>query len=355
MTGYLIRRSLQMLLVLFLSSVAIYSLLLAAPGGPFSGLRQMTGAKDRVSDQQIEHMEKFLGLNKPVQMQYLSWLTGDTWMGSIDPEWEGDRRGVLRGDFGKSFRERRPVIEMIVERLPNTVRLMAASSLMALIVAVPVGVYSAVRQYSKADYAFTFATFFGIAIPNFWFGLMLIILTTQVFKGWGWPTFPITGTSSVRIREGTLVYALAIESRSIADHAVHLILPTITLGLSSMAGWTRFVRSSMLEVLRQDYVRTARAKGLAERIVVTKHALRNALIPLVTIVTFELPAMFGGAVLTERVFSYPGMGMMYIDALTGFDYPVVQGFLVISAVLVVIATLLSDVLYTMVDPRIRFS
>jgi peptide/nickel transport system permease protein len=151
-----------------------------------------------------------------------------------------------------------------------------------------------------------------------------------------------------------MLYALGGTPGSYTDQFLHLILPMLTLSLSSMAGWGRFVRSSMLEVLKQDYVRTARAKGLSERIVITKHALRNALIPLVTIVTFELPALFGGAVLTETVFSWPGMGKMYIDALVGFDYPVAQGFLVISAVLVVIATLASDVLYTVVDPRIRF-
>jgi peptide/nickel transport system permease protein len=354
MTGYLIRRGLQMLLVLFLSSVAIYSLLLAAPGGPFSGLRQFSSAKERVSDEQIKNMEKLLGLHLPVQMQYVAWLTGDDWMGSINPDWEGTREGVLRGDFGKSFKTRRQVSDMISERLPNTIKLMGAASLLAILVAVPIGVYSAVKQYSKLDYAFTFGTFVGIAIPNFWFGLMMIIVFGVMFKSWGLPTLPFAGTESVRVRDGTMLYALGGTPGSITDQFLHLLLPMLTLSLSSMAGWGRFVRSSMLEVLKQDYVRTARAKGLSERLVIAKHALRNALIPLVTIITFELPALFGGAVLTETVFSWPGMGKMYIDALVGFDYPVAQGFLVISAVLVVIATLASDVLYTIVDPRIRF-
>jgi peptide/nickel transport system permease protein len=155
-------------------------------------------------------------------------------------------------------------------------------------------------------------------------------------------------------RDGTLLHVLGATPGSVIDRAVHLILPGIVLSLLHMAGWGRFVRSSMLEVLRQDYVRTARAKGLTEQAVIAKHALRNALIPLVTIVTFEIPAIFGGAVLTETVFSYPGMGRLYIDALRGFDWPVVQAYLVIGAVLVVFATLASDVLYTVVDPRIRY-
>ncbi len=355
MSGYLIRRAIQMVIVLFISSVAIYSLLLAAPGGPFSGMKQLTGAKDRVSESQIRNMERLLGLHLPPQMQYVAWLAGDDWMGSINPDWEGQRKGVLRGDFGKSFKQNRPVLTLIQERLPATVKLMAASALLAIMVAVPVGVYSAVKQYSKLDYTFTFATFVGIAIPNFWFGLMLIILCSYLFREWGLPYLPTGGVESARIRPGSLQSALGATQGSALDQAIHLILPTLTLSLSSMAGWGRFVRASMLEVLRQDYVRTARAKGLTERIVVAKHALRNALIPLVTIVTFELPIMFGGAILTETVFSYPGMGRLYIQALVGFDYPVAQGFLVITAVLVVIATLLSDILYTVVDPRIRFS
>ncbi|MCB0216367.1 MAG: ABC transporter permease [Caldilineae bacterium] len=355
MTGYLIRRGIQMVIVLLISSIAIYSLLLAAPGGPFSGLKQLTGSKDRVSDAQIANMERLLGLHLPPQMQYLAWLAGDDWMGSLNKDWEGHRKGVLRGDFGKSFKQNRPVITLIEERLPNTIKLMAASGLLAILVAVPIGVFSAVRQYSKLDYTFTFATFVGIAIPNFWFGLMMIIIFGNLFKSWGLPFLPTGGTESVRIRPGSLQAVLGVSPGTAPDQLIHLILPTLTLSLSSMAGWGRFVRASMLEVLRQDYVRTARAKGLTERVVVAKHALRNALIPLVTIVTFELPAMFGGAILTETVFSYPGMGRLYIQGLLGFDYPVAQGFLVITAVLVVVATLMSDVLYTVVDPRIRFS
>jgi len=356
MTAYLIRRSIQMVIVLWVSSMAIFGLLAAAPGGPFAGLRQLAGTKERISEAQIKEMEKLIGINKPVPMQYVAWLAGDDWMGSLNPEWQGDRKGVLRGDFGTSFKQHRPATTMIKERLPNTILLMAASGLLAFFVAVPIGIFSAVKQYSKLDYTFTFGTFVGTAIPSFWFGLMLIILCSYLFKEWGLPYLPSAGTTSVREpAAGSLLYLLDATKGSVTDRAVHLIMPTLVLALVSMAGWGRFVRSSMLEVLRQDYVRTARAKGLAEKVVIAKHALRNALIPLVTIITFEIPILFGGAIITETVFGYPGMGRLYVEALTGFDYPVAQAFLVITAVLTVIATLLSDILYTVVDPRIRFS
>ncbi|HQZ70588.1 MAG: ABC transporter permease [Anaerolineae bacterium] len=356
MSAYLIRRIIQMVLVLLVSSMAIYGLLLAVPGGPLAELRhQAADKKSSFSAEQIARMEKMLGLHLPKHLQYVAWLAGDDWMGRIDPEYAGDRKGVLRGDFGDSFKQHRPVLVMIRERLFNTVRLMGASAIISLMIAIPVGIYSAVRQYSKLDYAFTFATFFGIAIPGFWFGLMLILLFANQFQKWGLPFFPGSGTISTRIRPGSIEAFLGITRGSWGDVLTHMFLPVLSLSLRSMAGWARFVRSSMLEVLRQDYVRTARAKGLTERVIIAKHALRNALIPLVTIITFEIPALFGGAILTESVFGYPGMGRLYLDALGGKDFPVVQGFLMISALLVVIATLLSDVLYTVVDPRIRFS
>lgn len=356
MTGYLIRRLIQMVIVLFLSSVAIYSLLAMAPGGPFAGMRQFAGARDRVSDQQIREMEEALGIHRPVPIQYLSWLAGDDWMGAINEEWAADRKGVIRGDFGQSFKQHRAVSAILRERLFNTILLMGASAVLSLIVAIPVGVYSAVKQYSKLDYTFTFATFVGVAIPAFWFGLMMIIVFSLKFKEWGLPYLPPGGVESVRDpRPGSLLYMLGAEPGSFLDRAVHLFMPAMTLALLSMAGWGRFVRSSMLEVLRQDYVRTARAKGLTERIVIVRHALRNALIPLVTIITFEIPALFAGAILTETVFTWPGMGRLYVGALSGFDYPIAMAFLVITAVLTVIATLMTDILYTVVDPRIRFS
>jgi len=356
MSAYLIRRIFQMLIVLLVSTMAIYGLLNLAPGGPFDALKQVTDKKEKISPQQIAQMEKLLGLNKPPQLRYIAWLLGDDWMGALNEDWEGDRRGVLRGDFGNSFKDKRPVLVLMEKRIVKSIILTGLSSLLALIVAIPIGIYSAVKQYSKADYAFTFFTFIGSAIPSFWFGLMMIIVFGGQFGRWGWPRFPTGGWSSVRAPgEGTLLHALGAQQGSILDIGVHLILPVIVLSLLQMASWTRFMRTSMLEVLQMDYVRTARAKGLGERLVIVKHAMRNALIPLVTIITFELPALFSGTILTETVFGIPGMGQLFIIHLRSFDFPVTQAYLLIVAVLTVVATLLSDVLYTVVDPRIRLA
>jgi peptide/nickel transport system permease protein len=240
-------------------------------------------------------------------------------------------------------------------RIMNTVRLTASAAVISLLVAVPIGVLSAVRQYSKLDYAVTTFSFFGISMPAFWFGLMLIIIFGLKFKEWGLPYMPTGNVVDLRILPGSMAALLGITAGSFGDYLLHLVLPVAMLSLLSMAGWSRFMRSSMLEVLRQDYVRTARAKGLRERSVILKHAARNALIPLITIVVFEIPAIFGGAIITETIFNYPGMGRLFIQALSADDWPIVMAYLFISAILVVIATLIGDILYTVVDPRIRFS
>ena len=354
MSAYLIRRLIQMVIVLIISSMAIYTLLNMVPGGPFDGLMQNADAKTRVTPEQIERMNAMLGLDKPPAIRFIAWATGDDWMGVLDEAWAGDGRGIIRGDFGMSFKERRPVLDMMGDRIKKTVVITGLSAILAIVIAIPIGIFSAVRQYSKADYAVTLFTFIGTAIPGFWFALMAIVLFGIKFQDWGLPQLPTKGWASLRApRPGTLTHPLGVTQGSLADVALHLVIPVVVLGLLQMAGWTRFMRSSMLEVLQQDYVRTARAKGLGERFVVIKHALRNALLPLVTIVTFELPFLFGGTILLEQIFSIPGMGLMYFEGLSQFDWPVVQGYLLISAVLTVIATLLSDILYTVVDPRIR--
>ena len=217
------------------------------------------------------------------------------------------------------------------------------------------GIYSAVKQYSRLDYIVTTFTFFGTAMPVFWLGLMLVLIFSIKFREWGLPYFPAGAVASVRTPpQGSLLRALNIKPGDFVDHAVHLILPTLTLGLLQMAAWSRYTRASMLEVLRQDYVRTARAKGLAERLVIVKHAMRNALIPVVTIIVFTIPGIFSGATITETIFSWQGMGRLYFDALGADDWPLVMVFLFIVAVLTVIATLVGDILYTIVDPRIRY-
>ncbi len=349
MTTYLIRRIIQSTLVLIISSAAIYALLNAVPGGPFSGLR-IAGAGDKksqVTQQDIERMEQMLGLRDengnpiPLHVRYINWLSK-----------------AIRGDWGKSWAvaQGQDVSFLLKSRLANTILLMTSATIISLIVAIPAGIYSAVHQYSKFDYILTTFTFFGIAMPVFWFGLMLIILFAFKFQEWGLPYFPTGDVISLRApRPGSLLYLLGAEPGSLTDRLVHLILPSLVLSLLYMAGWSRYMRSSMLEVLRSDYVRTARAKGLSERVVILKHALRNALIPIVTIIVFQIPGIFGGAVLTETVFNWKGIGRLYVDALSRSDWPVVMAYLFISAILVVFANLLADILYTFVDPRIRYS
>jgi peptide/nickel transport system permease protein len=299
------------------------------------------------------------GLPRPENGTWLniSGLTGSYGLLKQYSGFHGSNRGILRLDFGWSWKLAvgQPVLDLIKSRLGNTLILMITATVVSLIIAIPIGIYSGVHQYSGTDYAVTTFAFFGSAMPVFWFGLMLILLFSYGFKQWGLPYMPSGGTVLVReAQPGTLEALLNVSKGSFVDRFVHIILPSIMLSLLYLAGWSRYMRSSMLEVLRQDYVRTARAKGLIERVVIVKHALRNALIPIITIVVFQLPGIFGGAILTETVFSYPGVGRLYFEALGASDWPVAMAYLFIQAVLVVIATLLGDVLYTVVDPRIRF-
>jgi peptide/nickel transport system permease protein len=287
----------------------------------------------------------------------VSWLLGPGGLLGRYAHFHGGSRGVARFDFGTSWKiaTGQPIVNVIGSRLGNTVTLMVTSTVLSLVVAIPIGIFSAVKQYSKLDYVVTTFSFFGTSMPVFWLAIMLILIFTVKFREWGIPYMPAGGVASVRTPpQGSLLRALNATPRGNLDRALHLVMPTITLSMLYMAGWSRYMRASMLDVLRQDYVRTARAKGLAERIVIVKHAMRNALIPLVTIVVFTIPAVFGGATITETIFSWQGMGRLYFDALSADDWPVVMVFLFISAILTVIATLVGDILYTIVDPRIRY-
>ncbi len=352
MTTFLIRRGLQSVLVLFLSSLVVFLLLYLAPGGPLSEILETKRQSSRfpVDPRDIERLKKQYDLDLPIWQSYTRWAIG--WPELADRE---PRYGVIRGDFGESWRisEHEPTMRVVIRALPNTLKLTISSVLLSLIIGVPVGIYSAVHQHSKADYLVTTGTFFGIAMPVFWLGSMLILLFSFKFKEWGLPHLPPGSVSAVR--DYTMPLLGRIEAGSLVDQMLRLIMPTLTLSLLFMAGWSRFARSSMLEVLRQDYVRTARAKGLVERVVVAKHALRNALIPLVTIVTLQLPFLFGGAVITETVFNWQGMGLLFIESLFQSDWPVAMTYLLILAVLTVASNLLADILYTLVDPRIRVS
>jgi peptide/nickel transport system permease protein len=352
MTNYLIRRSLAMLVVLLISTMAIFALLTAAPGGPLDGLRmRSSSSRDRVSVADIERLEKMLGLDKPPYLRYIVWLVGDDW---LPGELKGDRHGVIRGDWGDSWKvaQSQAVSMLVKSRVTNTLILMGTALVLSLTVAIPIGIYSAIRQYSKVDYLVTMGSFVGLSMPVFWFGIMLILILGLKFKEWGLPYLPAGGVAASRAYQipglGT------IQPQSFLDRVLHLAMPTIVLSLLYMAGWSRFTRTSMLEVMRQDYVRTARAKGLLERIVIAKHAFRNALIPIITIVALQLPSLFTGAIMTETVFAYPGMGRLYYNAMTQSDWPVVMAILFITAILVVISNLAADVAYSAVDPRIRY-
>jgi len=270
-------------------------------------------------------------------------------------------KGILRGDFGKSSQimKGQAVSAAIWSRLGATLELMITSLILSLIIGVPMGIYSAVRQYSRFDYFFTTVSFIGSSMPVFFFGLLLILLfsvTPSLLE----TQFPWLPSLPPGLRVAVRPYEVAswlprIAPNSLIDRGLHLFMPLIVLTFFNTATWSRFVRSSMLEVLRQDYVRTARAKGLVERVVISKHALRNALIPFVTILVLQIPTIFAGAIITESIFAWPGMGRLYVDALTRSDWPIALAFILITAVLTVVATLLGDILYTVVDPRIRYS
>jgi peptide/nickel transport system permease protein len=320
MGRYIIRRLLQAIPLLLLVSVLVFTLIHLLPGGPEQVLfnPKLTGAAR-------EALKKAYGLDKPVVVQYFVWL-----------------KGAITGNFGNSFTDGQPVISDVWARVPATIELFGAALLFALIIAVPLGVISAVRQYGLTDYSITFLSYFGISMPIFFFALVMQeIFAVQL------GLLPDFGRSSDAEFANGLDYFL--------DYVLHLILPMIVLSLAFMAAWSRYMRSSMLDVVRQDYMRTARAKGLGPLRVLVGHGMRNALIPLVTVVALNFGGIAGGAAVTETVFAWPGLGRLFLEALGGRDYPVLLAMLLMSAVVVVFFNLLADVLYGVLDPRIRYS
>lgn len=322
MRTYLIKRFLQMIPLLIGISIISFSIMHLAPGGPLDLM-----ISPDLTPEDMARMQERFGLNDPVHIQYFRWA--------------GE---LLRGNFGISFRTGRPVIDMIMARLPHTILLNVCVMIFSLSFAIPIGVLSAVKQYSIMDTIATFVAFFGISMPNFWLGMLMIYLFA-VRLGW----LPTSGASTYRWTVETVGLFWVI-----IDRAKYLIMPTIVLGTSQMAFLTRYMRSSMLQVIREDYVRTARAKGLSERVVVYKHAMRNALIPIVTIMALMIPGLLGGSVITETIFSWPGVGLLSFNAILQRDYPIVLAFNVIGAVLTLVFMLVADILYVLVDPRIRF-
>ena len=316
MIPYIGRRILQMIPLVFGISVVLFAVIQAAPGGPEGALLE---SGRFIDPQVIEAYRERLGVDQPVHIQYVRWLGA-----------------ALSGDLGISFSTTRPVAEMILERLPATVELMASAFLLAMVLALGLGVFSAIRQYSLFDYFGTGLSFVGIAMPVFWFALILQ-LVFSVKLGW----LPVAGTETVG-------------ASSLGDHLLHLILPAVVLSFRYVAGWSRYLRSSLLGVLKADYVRTARAKGLPETAVVGIHGLRNALIPLISIMALNLAALFSGAVITETVFAWPGIGRMFVQAMFARDYPLLMGILMMGSIMVVDFNLVADILYGILDPRIRY-
>lgn len=323
MSQYLLRRILVSLLVLFTVSAGSFVLMHLAPGDPV--YVYVNPEKRNMSPESLDALRHQLGLDRPILVQYLFWL-----------------RNTLEGNWGYSVKSRAPVLREIASRLPNTLLLSFASLILAVVVAIPIGTLSAVKQYSIVDYLSTIGAFVGISVPSFWFALILIWLLS-VKLGW----LPSTGmrTLTVELTGGA----------AMLDVIRHLVLPVVVLSLAQMSEWTRYVRTALLEVLGQDYIRTARAKGVPESMVTVKHALRNALIPVITIAGLSLPALVNGAYVVETIFGWPGMGRLGVNAIMARDYPVIMGVTMMSCVVVIAGNLLADLAYVVADPRIHYA
>ncbi|MTD30735.1 ABC transporter permease [Planomicrobium sp. YIM 101495] len=320
MYKYIIRRLLVFIPMIFLLTIIIFALATAAPGDPLTGKKVDPSISPEVYEQQREE----LGLNDPLPVQYFNWISS-----------------FAQGDFGESmFYNGRSVESLIGARLLNTVYLGLFAFAITLLVAIPLGIYSAKKPYSLLDYGGTAFGFIGLAIPNFFFGLIAIYVFSITF---GW--FPAQGTTS----DPNLTGAAAL-----LDRLHHMVLPGLTLALAGTATYMRYMRSEALDVLGSDYIRTAKAKGMSERSIVFKHTLRNALIPIITLTGYEFGVLLGGAVITEQVFNYPGLGTLFIDSITNRDYPVIMAINLLLGVTVLFGNLLADILYSVADPRIRY-
>ena len=343
MTRYIMRRLLQGIPLLFIISVILFFLMqhLGDPVATMGG-RNITRSEDR------ERLTRQLGLDKPIYMQYIYWLIGNDWTqldldGDGIPETQGRRKGVFRGDFGTSIVNRgRPVTEVIWDRLPNTLLLMLTAEAVIILGAVLMGIYSALNQYSLVDNTVTAITFALYSMPVFFFGLLVMYIFAVNFKQWGLPYLPTVGMFEPEAGKTT------------SQVAWHMVLPVATLAFPFFASYSRYTRSSMLEVLSQDYIRTAKSKGLPRREVIFVHGLKNAALPLVTLIGLDLPILLGGAIVTERIFAWPGMGRLFLDHLSRSDTPVVMGILMLIAVAVIVFQIITDITYAWLDPRIRY-
>ena len=299
--------------MLIIVSMIGFAILHLAPGGPMS----QYASDGSMTQADLDRVAESLGLNRPLPVQYAEWL------------WR-----MVQGDWGISYRDRQPVLHIIASHLGATLELMLSATLIAVFLGVAIGTLGAIRRYSLFDSLATVGAMIALSIPTFWFGLVIIYVFSV---GLGW----LPSGNRYTIGDG-----------SFWNRIHHLIGPSIVLGLVSTAIWSRYMRSSMLDVINQDYIRTARAKGVSEFRIITRHAMRNALLPMITIAGIQIPSLLSGALVTETVFTWPGMGRLFLDSISYRDYPVVMGVLMFSAVLVLLASLLADILYSVADPRI---
>jgi len=320
MLKVIIRRLMSSVPLLLAVSIVSFWILKSAPGDPVA--MYLSQPFERAPQEVIDAMRARLGLNRPLHVQYLTWL-----------------KETIRGNLGTSMRNFEPVKEIIARTLPQTILLMGTSFVISLALGILLGVYSALRPYGLGDQFLGFVASLGYAVPNFWLGLMLIYLFSMNL---GW--LPSGGMMSMRDMGDPLV-----------DRLRHLILPLTTIVFRDIVVWMRYQRDSLLSVLGEDYIRTARAKGLAVRVVVTKHALRNSLIPVISLVGMSMPRLLTGSYVIENIFSWPGMGRVGLDAINNRDYPLILGILMLSSVLVVMGNLLADLSYALIDPRIKYS
>jgi peptide/nickel transport system permease protein len=320
---FVVRRIFQSIPLLLLISMILFGIISQAPGGPLTPYLQ----NPHITEADIARLKHNLGLDQPVPIQYLHWLGQ-----------------VVRGDFGYSTSNSESVMQAILDRLPYTLELMVTAIGVALVVGVTFGILSAIKQYSWVDFTITTLAFFGQSMPVFWFALMVqLAFSVNGFTCCGYHiALPSAGHSSG-------------EDSGLGDRIIHLILPAAVLSVLYLAQFSRFMRSSMLEVIHSDYIRTASAKGLTRFNVVMRHAFRNALIPLVTIIALTIPDLVGGAIVTERIFAWGGMGSLFIDALGQFDFALLMGFMCLSALFVVLSNLAADVCYAWLDPRVKYT
>lgn len=339
MLSFIVRRLLQAVPTLIGITIITFILMMAAPGDPVA---MLTSRNPDAPPEAQARLRRQLGLDQPVHMQYIYWLIGNDWTSiDVDGDGTGDtmgtRQGVLRGDFGSSISQRRPVLELLVERIPATLQLTATAFLMGYVVGILLGVLAAIYQRTWVDQLVRLISVLGNALPSFWMALLLMMVFSVTLG-----LLPLSGMRDLSNPNATFF-----------DNLRYMVMPVTVLALGTVASISRFMRTKMLEVLGEDYIRTAHAKGLSNRRVWWNHALRNALMPMATFIGPAIGFLLGGAVIVETIFAWPGMGRLVVNAVFERDYPLIMGSVIMSAILYIIGLIISDVLYAMIDPRVR--